>query len=131
MLGVTSFHDFEAFHIAKVLGVHFRAGQWGCRRCSSVITTVRGGVSRCCIVNMFFMIQDKACAAVTWLSIPVYPCPPFLIVVKVRLITPAQQLLCPSVIPVDRIQPCTVSVLPASDGVYFYMMRDRGIDRTV
>ena len=129
MMGVTSFHDFKAFQIAKVFGVHFRSDQWGCRRCSSVITTVHGGVSRYCIVNKFFMIQGKAYAAVTWLSIPVYPCPPFKIVVKVRLMTPEQQLLCPSVIPVDRIQPCTVSVLPASDGIYFYMMRDRGIDR--
>ena len=131
MLGVTSFRDFKAYNIAKVLGVHFRAGQWGSRRCNSVITTIHGGVSRYCIVNMFFMVQDKAYAAVTWLSTPVYPCPPFKIVVKVRLMTPAQQLLCRSVIPVDRIQPCTVSVLPASDGIYFYMMRDKGIDRTV
>ena len=98
-----------------------------CRLAGQVICA-HGGVSRYCIVNMFFMVQDKA---VTWLSTPVYPCPPFKIVVKVRLMTPAQQLLCRSVIPVDRIQPCTVSVLPASDGIYFYMMRDKGIDRTV
>ena len=48
---------------------------------------------------------------------------------------PVQQLLCRSVIPVDRIQPYTVSVLPTSDpdsdDIYFYMMCDRGIDRTV
>ena len=133
MLGVTSFHDFRAFKVAKVLGVHFRSGQWGCRRCGSVMTTIHHNVSRYCIVNAFFMIQVKTCATVTWLSTPIYPCPPFKIVVKVRLrlVTPAQQLLCPSVIPVDRIQPCTVSVIPDSDGIHFYMLRDKGVDRTV
>ena len=44
--------------------------------------------------------------------------------------TPAHQLLYPSVIPVDRIEHCTISVLPHSDGIHFYMMRDKGIDRT-
>ena len=78
---------------------------------------------------MFFMVQDKAYAAVTWLSTPVYPCPPFKIVVKVRLMTPAQQLLCRSVIPVDRIQPCTVSVMSDSDGIHFNMLCDKGTDR--
>ena len=51
MLGVTSFSDFRAFKVAKVLGVHFRSGQWGCLRCSSVITTIYRGTSRYCIVN--------------------------------------------------------------------------------
>ena len=130
-MGITCFRDFKAFKVAKILGVHFRSGQWACRRCNSVITTIYRGISRYCIVNAFLLIQDKAYASVTWLSTPIYPCLPFKIVVKVRLMTPAHQLLYRSVISVDRIEPCTMSVLPASDGVHFYMMRDKGIDRTV
>ena len=132
VMGITSpsFRDFKAFKVAKILGVHFRSGQWACRRCNSVITTIYRGISRYCIVNAFLLIQDKAYASVTWLSPPIYPCLPFKIVVKVRLMTPAHQLLYPSVIPVDRIEPCTMSVLPHSDGIHFYMMREKGIDRT-
>ena len=130
-MGVTSFSDFQAFKVAKVLGVHFRGGQWGCRRCNSVITIIHGGVSRYLFVNAFFMVQNKAYAGVTWLSTPIYPCHPFKIVVKVKLMTPARQLTHQSVISVDRIQPCTISVMPASDGVHFYMLRDKGTDRTV
>ena len=111
MLGITSFHDFRVFEVTTVLGVRFRADQWDCRRCGSVITTIHRNTSRYCIVNTFFVIQDKAHATVTWLSTPIYPCPPFKIVVKVTLIAPAQQLLCPRFIPVDRIEPCTVSVI--------------------
>ena len=131
MLGVTSFRDFRAFKVAKVLGVHFRSGQWGRHRCSSVITTIHRGISRYCIVNAFFLVQEKAYAAVTWLTAPVYPCLAFKIVVKVRIMFPADQLMCPSVVPVDRIEPCTVSVMPDSDGMHFFMLRDKGIDRTV
>ena len=131
LMGVNSFRDLQSYKVAKVLGVHFRSGQWGCRRCGSVITTIHRGISRYCIVNVFLLLQGKAYAAVTWLSTPIYPCLPFKIIVKVRLMTPEQQFVCPSVIPVDRIQPCTVSVLPDSDGIYFYMLRAKGIDRTV
>ena len=129
-MGITCFRDFKAFKVAKILGVHFRSGQWACRRCNSVMTTIYRGISRYCIVNAFLLIQDKAYASVTWLSPPIYPCLPFKIVVKVRLMTPAHQLLYRSVISVDKIEPCTMSVLPDSDGIHFYMMRDKGIDRT-
>ena len=61
----------------------------------------------------------------------VYNGPPFKIVVKVTLMTPEQQLLFPSVIPVGRIEPCTVSVIPDSDGIHFNMLCDKGVDRTV
>ena len=42
---------------------------------------------------------------------------------------PAAQCLLRSVIPVDKIDLCTVAVLPDTDGVHFYMMRDKGTDR--
>ena len=74
-----------AFKVVKVLRVHFRSGEWGYRRCGSVITTIHRGLSRYSIVNIFFMVQDKAYAGVIWLSTPIYPCLPFKIVVKVWL----------------------------------------------
>ena len=129
MMGITSFHDLKFFKVCKLLGVHFRSGEWGCRRCGSVITTVYRGISRYCIVDKFFMVHDKAYAGVTWLSTPSYPCRPFKIVVKVRLMTPAGQRLHRCVIPVDKFDPCSVAVLPHSDGVHFYMLRDKGTDR--
>ena len=59
-----------------------------------------------------------------------YPCLPFKLVVKVRLLTPAQQRQHRGVVPVDRIDPCNVAVLPHEDGVHFFMLRNKGIDRT-
>ena len=129
IMGVTSFRDLKFFRVCRLLGVHFRSGEWGCRRCGSVITTIYRGISRYCIVHTFLMVQDKAYACVTWLSTPTYPCRPFKIVVKVRKISHASQLLLRSVISVDKIDPCTVSVLPHADGVHFYVMRDKGTDR--
>ena len=127
--GTTSFADLRAFKVARVLRVHFRTGGWGRRRCGSVITTIYRGVSRYCIVNAFFMVTDETYASVTWLSTPIYPYLPFKIVVKVKLLTDDQQLSHPSVIPVNRIQPTTVSVMPDSDGIHFWMLREKGIDR--
>ncbi len=60
ILGVTSFRDLKFFKVYKLLGVHFRSGEWGCRRCGSVITTIYRGISRYCIVDTFLMVQDKA-----------------------------------------------------------------------
>ena len=79
---------------------------------------------------MFLQVQGRCFTCVTWLSTPIYPCLPFKLVVKVRLLTPAQQRVHRSVVPVDRIDPYTVTVLPDSDdGVHFFMMRNVGTDR--
>ena len=128
-LGVTSFRGYKVFQVAKILGVHFRCGEWGHQRCGSVITTIYRGVSRYCIVKAFVQVQGKMYATVTWLSCPIYPHLPFKIVVKVRMMTPAQQHVHRSVISVDKIDPCTVGVIPHEDGVHFYMLRDKGTDR--
>ena len=129
MLGVTSFRGYKVFKVAKLLGVHFRCGEWGCRRCGSVITTIYRGISRYCILNAFVQVQGKTYASVTWLSVPTYPYPPFKIVVKVRMLPPEQQHVFRGVISVDKIDPCTVGVIPHEDGVHFYMLRDKGTDR--
>ena len=129
-LGATSFRDVKFFKVDIILGVHFRCGEWGSRRCGSVITTMYAGVSRYCILDSFVMVQDKTYACVTWLSRPIYPCPPFKIVVKVRLLTPLEGDVHRCVIPADKIDPTKVSVLPASDGIHYFMLREKGIDRT-
>lgn len=128
-----SFRSLQKFKTCNLLGVHFRSGEWGCRRCGSVITTIYQGVSRYCFVNGFYKVRGTRVvfASVTWLSIPVYPCHPCKLVVKVKLLTPRQQTRYRSVISVNKIDPCTVSVIPDSDGIHFYMLRERGIDRTI
>ena len=130
MLGVTSFSPCNVFKTLRLVGVHFTAGEWGRKRCGSVVTTIYRQVSRYCFVNAFLQLEGKVYASVTWLSTPTYPCAPFKLVVKVRMLTPQQQRSHRSVIPVDRIDPCTVPVLPHNDGVHFYMMWDKGTDRT-
>ena len=75
------------------------------------------------------MVEDKTYVSVTWLSTPMYPYSPFKIVVKVKLMTDVEQMLHPSVMPVDRIQPTIVAVMPDGDNVHFWMMREKGIDR--
>ena len=129
ILGVTSFRNYKVFKVAKLLGVHFRCGEWGCRRCGSVITTIYRQISRYCIVNAFVQVQGKVYACVTWLSVPTYPYLPLKIVVKVRMLPPEQQNVFRGVISVDKIDPCTVGVIPDEDGVHFYMLRDKGTDR--
>ena len=128
-LGITSFQRFQVFLAAHVLGVHFRGGEWGCHRCGSVIATIYRGVSRYCILKAFIQVQGKVYASVTWLSPPTYPNPPFKIVVKVRMMAPEQERALRGVVLVDKIEPCTVSVIPHEDGIHYFMLRDKGIDR--
>ena len=48
------------------------------------------------------------------------------LVVRVREIT---QDLLPSVIPIEDIEPCQVTVMPDLDGVHYFMLRSHGLDR--
>ena len=129
VLGVNTSGDVRSFRIARVLRVHFRAGEWGHRRCGSVITTIFGGRSRYCYVTAFLLVSGKGYARVQWLSIPEYPYAPNRLVVHVRMLSREEQRRHPTVVPVEKIDPCTVSVLPHRDGVQFSMMRDKGYDR--
>ena len=121
--------NVRSYNIARILGCHFRAGEWGRRRCGSVITTIYGGRSRYCYVKTFLRVGGKDFARVQWLSIPEYPCSPNRLVVTVRMLSPEQQRRHRSVISIDMIDPCTVAVIPNTDGIHFSMMRDRGYDR--
>ena len=46
LLGVTDSSRIRIIKIAYILGIHFKAGEWGKTRCGSVITTIYGGRSR-------------------------------------------------------------------------------------
>ena len=123
--------NVRSFKIAHILGVQFKAGEWGHRRCGSVITTIYGRRSRYCYVTAFLQVGGKNFARVQWLSVPEYPCAPNLLVVWARVLSPEEQTRHRSVIPIDKIDPCTVAVIPHPDGIHFSMMRDRGTDRTL
>ena len=131
ILGVTSFSRVHGFDAALILGVHFRTGGWGRSRCGSVIVTMYGGRSRYCVVQKFLQVQGKVFARVLWLSTPVYPYAPNLLVVKVRELTVAEQQRHRCVISVRKIEPCSVAVMPDEDGVHYYPMRSKGVDRVL
>ena len=130
MKGVTSFRSVRAFDVARILGVHFRAGEWGRRRCGSVVTFIYAGISRYCIVNKFLRVQGKLFVHVTWLSKPHYPYAPNKLVATVHMLTDAQQRVHSCVIAIDRIEPCSVAVIPNTDGIHFFMLCGKGCDRS-
>ena len=120
-----------AFDIAHVLGVHFKAGEWGRRRCGSVITTMFADRSRYCYVKKFLRVQGQNFARVEWLSIPEYPCAPNRLVVTVRMLPHEQQIRYNCMLSLKKIDPCSVAVIPHGCGVRFSVMRDRGYDRVL
>ena len=129
ILGVNSSNGARAFYIAQILGVHFRAGEWGRRRCGSVITTIFAGRSRYCYVTAFLLVNGKSFARVQWLSMPFYPCAPNRLIVHVRMLSNEEQRRYRSVIPTSRIDPCSVAVIPHRDKIHFSMLRRKGYDR--
>ena len=127
--GVTELTDAKFYKIIKILGQHFKAGEWGKKWCGSVVTTMFNNVSRYCVIQRFVEVQQKAFAIVTWLTVPTYPYSPNPLVVRVRL--PSRGSSQPScILPVEDIIPTHVSVLPDDDGVNFCLMRGKGTDRT-
>lgn len=132
ILGVTSLRNaVHSFKIAHIGGEEFKGGEWGHKRCRSVVTTIYGGRSRYCYVDTFLEVEEKLYACVNWLSVPTYPYAPNLLVVRVKTLTAAEQLTYRCVIPVDNIEPCSVAVMPDydSDDVHYFMMRSAGCDR--
>ena len=117
----------KCYKIAYVLGVHFKAGEWGKHRCGSVITTIFEGRSRYCVVNRFLRIADKDFASVTWLSKPVYPYWPIPLVARVRVLSADRQNALPAVLPLTSVEP--TQILVERDGTCYYMMRVKGYDR--
>ena len=126
-LGITSTQSVRTFDTARIHGVHFKVNEWGRRTCGSVVTTIYGGKSRYCIVKRFLRVQHKSFVSVIWLSPPEYPYNPVRIVVRVHLQRVQSAHRC--IIPVDRIEPCSVGVIPDVDGVHYWMLRTKGSDR--
>lgn len=125
---VTAATPCLSFKFAYVLGVHFRAGEWGCRRCGSVVTLMHEGRSRYCVVHNFIQVRNQEFACVTWLSVPHYPYAPNRLVVRVRVDNIQTGL--PSIIPLTMIDPTRVLVEPDVDNVHYYVMRVKGWDRS-
>ena len=130
MLGITSLARVVTFPVAFVLGSHFCGGEWGRKRCGSVVTCIRRGRSRYCAVKAFLRVQGKVFARVKWLSVPVYPYAPNKLVVRVRMLTDAEQAGYFSVIPIEIIEPTPVAVILDPDNVHYFMLREKGLDRT-
>lgn len=129
LCGVTDFSHVLSFEIARVQGMHFKSGEWGQRRCGSVFVVTHCGQSRYGIINRFLGVQDKAFAAVTWLSPCVYPFAPITLLVRTKLMRAADQPTHRCVILLNEIEPTGVCVLPDEDGIHFWMIRLKGSDR--
>ena len=130
LVGATDFTNVTSFEIARVQGQHFKAGEWGQRRCGSVFVTTYRGRARYGIIARFLGVQDRTYAVVNWLSPPVYPFYPLTLLVKTKLMRAADQPRYRCVIRVNEIEPTGVGVMPDEDGIHFWMMRVKGTDRT-
>ena len=123
----------KAFKIAKILGRHFRAGEWMQRpRCGSVITLVVNGRSLYARVHTFFKVDGEVCpgyAKVSWFGCPEYQDPEKPLVVSVAKDASEELLaeLKTSIVRITRIDPSQVMVEQASSDT-FYVMRDSGFD---
>lgn len=124
--GITSFACVRVWMAARIVNVHFRAGEWGSHRCGSVIVMMYGGRSRYCVVQKFLRVQRRSFAQVMWLSKPKYPYAPNRLVVRVRVLPPNVGRC---IVAVEDIVPCRVGVIPDDDGVHYFMLREKGVDR--
>ena len=123
--------EINAFAVANIMGVHFRAGQWGRRpTCSSVITCVVNGRSVYGYVNKFLHIDRDDCpgyAAVTWFGIPQYPLGRNRLEVVVSSDSSILDREIGCIIRITQIDPSPIIVEP--DGDNYRMMRLSGFDR--
>ena len=73
-LGLTVSGVVLSFDIAVILGVHFKAGEWGRTRCGSVVVTTLKGKTRYCIVGRFLQVGSRCVACgLTWFAPQRYP----------------------------------------------------------
>ena len=119
------------FKIAHIMGIHFRAGEWGNKpRCGSVITCVIKGRSLYARVLQFMKVDGDNCpgyASVSWFGAPRYPFDNPL-VVRVSEDGSDIDAELGSVVRITDIDPARVIVEPAVGGRHFFMMRDSGYD---
>lgn len=123
---------FAKYDIAYVLGVHFKAGEWGqYPRCGSVITCVLQGRSWYARVNRFLSVEGDrgfGYASVTWFSRPVYPLRTPMVVKVTEDVGSRVDHRFGCIIGLDQIDPSRVMIEPKPDHSCFYMMRDSGYD---
>ena len=117
--------DFEvsAYSVAWIMGEHFRAGEWGNRRCGSIITCVINGRSIYGIVRKFLLVDGDPCpgyASVVWFGPPEYPCGNPL---KVRVSRDRGVLdrEIGSIVRITQIDPSPVACEPENE--HYWMMR--------
>ena len=121
----------RSYAVCHVMGVHFRAGEWGNKRprCGSIITCVIKGRSLYGRVSRFLVVDGDDCpgyASVCWFSEPEYPSGTPL-VVRVRNDGSDVDDEVGRVVRVTDIDPSRVMVECEGDGIFF-MMRDSGYD---
>jgi len=129
--------DVDVFSVAEhavahILGVHFRANEWGqSPRCGSVVTCVIEGRSLYARVNKFLRIEDDDCpgyASLTWFGEPEYPFD-YPLVTRVNLDGPILKRTYGCIIKITQIDPSPVMVeCPEHAGGAYHMMRDVGYD---
>ena len=125
-LGLTVSGVVLSFDIAVILGVHFKAGEWGRTRCGSVVVTTLKGKTRYCIVGRFLQVGSGCVACgLTWFAPQRYPYYPNPLVV-VSSITNCD--IEPCVLPVRDIIPTRVFIEPHLDGVNYNLIRESGTD---
>ena len=127
-LGVIDHNWSTSCNIAVILGIHFRANEWGKKRCGSVVVTTFNGKSRYCIVRKFINIQNQVFASVQWFCTPVYEYFPNTLVVRVTIAGDDEQSRLGCMLSVKKIIPTRVYVLPDNDGIHYNLIRKRGTD---
>ena len=118
------------FLICHVMGIHFRAGEWGKQSCGSVITTVVDGQSLYAAVLGFVKVSgdpSSGYAVVNWFSKPEYP---FKVPLVVKVTEDGSDLedVLGTVIRIDTIDPSRIMIGTDTVEGVFYMMRDSGYD---
>ena len=122
-LGLTVPGVVLSFDIAVMLGVHFKAGEWG--HTLVVVTTLKGK-TRYCIVDRFLQVGPRCVACgLTWFAPQRYPYYPNPLVV-VSCITNCDTEPC--VLCVRDIIPTRVFIEPHPDEVNYNLIRESGTD---
>ena len=121
-----------AYSIAYILGVHFRAGEWGKRpRCGSVVTCVKEGQSYYGAVVRFLSVDGDMCpgyACVQWFSEPDYIFGDTALGVRVTANGEEVIRSFGSIVRITQIDPSRVMVEDDTDNDCYMMMRDSGYD---
>ena len=90
----------------------------------------RVGKSLYCVVTKFLRSRESSFAVVKWLSVPEYPFVPNRLVVRVSLGDMTLQRRYGAVLSMHDVEPTPVWVNPDENGTHFYMMREKGYDRS-